>query len=317
MKYIEDLIEEVRRDTRNEDIPTSGEQVGIDSEDFLRYANFAQEKCFAVIMAAKSTTFEVTREISLVVDQMEYTIPDNVYLGENIKNVEYSNSGLARDYYEIREISLSRRSDESGTISGYIRSAGGLILTPKNNVSGAKIRVTFDRAPDVLDLRRGTIDSSSTANGQLLTLRVDEALADTEALERAQYVCVNDLFGNVTMYNIPITAYDSATGVITIKDDAFTYAAGETVAIDRYVTVGRYSTTHSKLNHLCERYIAQYMEYKIFRRDSSDDQKAAKEDMRETLAELAQAYADTPRDECDIQIDNPGLMLSGDSDGGW
>lgn len=317
MDYIGYLIEEVRRDTRNEDVPTDSEQIGISSEDFLRYANFAQEKCFAIIMAAKSTRFEAVKEIDLVVDQMEYEIEDNVYLGESVKNVEYSNSGLARDYHEIREVSLSRRSDEPGTVSAYIRHAGNLIFTPKNNVTGAKGRVTYDRAPDALDLRRGTITSSVTSNGQITSLFVDESLADTTALERAQYVCVNDAYGNVTMYNIPISYYDSSTGELVILNDAFTYASGETVAIDRYVTVGQYTTTHSKLNQVCRRYIAQYMAYKIFGRDSSDDQKSAKEDMKETLGEIAQAYADNPKDECEIQIDNVGLMLGDDYNGGW
>jgi hypothetical protein len=310
VKYIGEIIEESRRDTRNEDIPTSNEQVGISTEDFLRYANFAQEKCFSVIIAAKSTRFEVPKVIDLVVDQMEYDIEDNVYLGESVKNVEYSNSGLDRDYHEIREVSLSRRSDESGHVTNYIRHAGGLIFTPKNNVSGAKVRVVYDRMVDTLDLRRGTVTDRTISSTALTTLTLDTTTHDADALERAQYLCVNDAYGNVTMYNIPITSYDSATGVVTL--DSFTFDTGETCAVGSYVTVGEYTTTHSKLNKICEKYIAQYMEYKIFRRDSSEDQKAAKEDMRESIGEIAQAYADNPRDECDIQIDNEALMLGED-----
>ena len=308
MKYVGDLIDEIRRDTRNEDEPTSTQQVGISSEDFLRYGNFGQEKCFALIMAAKSTAYEASKIISLVVGQMIYAINDNVYLNENIKNVEYSNSGLDRDYGEIREISLSRRSDEDGHVTNYIRHAGGLILTPKNNVSGAKVRVTYDRAPDRIELRRGAISVATASATELTALTLDTSTHDTTALARAQYLCINDALGNVTMYNIPITSYDPVTGVITLSP--FTFEEGETADVGSYVTVGKYTTTHSKLNYLCERYIAQYMEYKIFRRDASaEDQRAAKEDMRETLLEIAQAYADAPRDEVDIQIDNADLIL--------
>lgn len=318
MKYVGDLIEEVRRDTRNEDIPTSDEQVGIATNDFLRYANFALEKAFAIILATKPTAYEASSVIDLVVGQMEYTIPDRVYLNESIKDVKYSDSGEERDYQEIREISLSRRSDKDGIVQNYIRHAGKLVLTPKNTKSGAKVKVVYDRQPDSLDTRRGVISGHSIFNGQLEAagFTLDTSTADAEALARAQYLCVNDSFGNVTMYNIPIDSYDSTTGIITLRDGVnYTFADGESMADGDYVTVGEYTTTHCKLNSIVERYIAQYVEYRIFRRDSADDAKASKADMDETLAELRAAYADVPKDEVDIQIDNSELMLQGEWSG--
>ena len=138
---------------------------------------------------------------------------------------------------------------------------------------------------------------------------MDTATDDADALARAQYVCVNDAFGNVTMYNIPVVGYNATTGALAIKDTSFLYQDGESVSVGSYVTVGEYSTTHCKLNHLCERYLAQYMEYKVFRRDSSNDASGAREDMRETLREIQVSYAETPRDEIDIQIDNPDLVV--------
>jgi hypothetical protein len=308
MKYIGDLIEEVRRDTRNEDEPTSTEQVGISTEDFLRYANFALEKAFAIIIATKPTAYEASKTIDLIVGRMEYTIPDRVYLNESIKDVKYSNSGEDRDFHEIREISLSRRRDIDGVVTNYIRHAGKLILTPKNNITGAKIRATYDRQPDSLDLRRGVISASTLSSTQLTALTLDTSTVDDTAMARAQYLCINDSFGNVTMYNIPITSYDATTGVVTL--DAFTFAAGETASVGDYVTIGEYTTTHCKLNQIVERYISQYMEYRIFRRDSADDAKQSKQDMDETIAELRLAYADVPKDEIDIQIDNDELMLT-------
>ncbi len=309
MKYIGDLITEVRRDTRNEDIPTNGSEVGIATNDFLRYLNYAQEKCQAVAISAKSTKFQTVKEISLTSGTDLYSIPDRVYLEEHILNVEVSSSGLARDYVEIRERPLSQRSDLPGLPTFYIRRGGSIVLCPVYDSSGGKARVTYDRAVDVLDTRRGTISSHTASATELTALSLDTTSDDADALALAQYLCINDAFGNVTMYNIPITGYDSSTGVVTIKDGAFTFADGETIANGSYVTIGQYTTTHCKLNDLCERYLAQYAEYKIFKRDSSSDATGAREDMRETLQEIATSYKETPRDEIEITIDNPDLMV--------
>lgn len=309
MKYVGDLITEVRRDTRNSDIPTSTEEVGIVTNDFLRYINFAQEKCQSVAISFKSTKFQNVVEISLVSGTQQYTIPDRVYLEEHILNMEYSNSGLARDYYEIREKATSYRNDQSGTPYYYIRRGSSFLLCPIYNSSGAKVRVTYDRAVDSLDTRRGTILSHTASATALTALSLSTTGDDTDAMALAQYLCVNDAFGNVTMYNIPITGYDSTTGVVSILGGSFTFTAGESVTDGSYVTIGQYTTTHCKLNALCERYLAQYAEYKIFRRDSSSDQQEAKNDMKETLKEIGLSYQETPRDEAEIQIDNRDLMV--------
>lgn len=307
MKYVGDLITEVRRDTRNDDVPASGEQVGISTEDFLRYINFAQEKCQAIAISAKSTKFNTVKEISLTAGTYQYTIPDRVYLEEHILNVEYSPTGLTRDYYELREATLSKRDDNPGSPAFYIRQGSAILLFPVYNGSGGKVRVVYDRAVDALELRRGTIASRTLTSTALTALTLSTTGDDTDALARAQYLCVNDAYGNVLMYNIPITSYNSSTGVVTLN--SFTFQSGETAPVGAYVTVGEYTTTHGKLNTLCERYMAQYTEYKIFRRDSSTDAQSARDDMRETLKEISLSYLETPRDECEIQIDNSDLMV--------
>jgi hypothetical protein len=309
MKYVGDLITEIRRDTRNEDVPTGSEQVGISTEDFLRYLNFAQEKCQAIAISAKSTKFQAVKEIALQPGVAQYPIRDRVYLEEHILDVMYSDTGQARNYYKIPERALSQRIDYPGTPNFYIRRGGSVILCPLYNSLGAKIRVTYDRAVDSLDIRRGTVIDATIISNALINLQLDIDTDDADALSRAQFVCINDAFGNVTMYNIPVIGYNASTGILAIKDTSFAFQAGETASVGSFVTVGQYSTTHSKLNHLCERYMAQYAEYKIFRRDSSNDANAARDDMRETLREISISYSETPRDEGEIQINNPDLMV--------
>ncbi len=309
MKYIGDILTDVRRDTRNEDVPTDSSQVGISTEDFLRYANYAQEKCQAIAISAKSTSFQKVIELPAIASTATYAIEDNLYLGEHILNVEFSSTGLARDYLEIRERPLSAMNNGLGYPYYYIRRGGSIILNPTPSFSTGKIRITFERQLDRLDIRRGVIASHTTLSGQLTALTIDTASDDATALGSAQFLCINDAFGNVTMYNIPIASYNAATGVVAIKDSAFTYADNETIADGSYVTVGKYTTTHSKLNQLCQRYIEQYTAYKIFGRDSSSDKDEVRSDMRETLSEIQRSYQEMPRDEAEIFIDNKDLMV--------
>lgn len=310
MKYVNDLIAEVRRDTRNEDVPTDSAQVGIATNDFLRYINQGQEKCQAVAISAKSTKFNTTKIIPLVNGTVQYEINDRVYLDEHILNVEFSPTGLDRDYYDLREKSLSRRDDSPGIPEFYIRRGNSLLICPAYNASGGTIRVTFDRAVDTLDIRRGTITVATTSATAITALTLDASSDDADALATAQFLCINDQFGNVTMYNIPITGYNATTGVVSILGSSFTFASGESAAVGDYVTVGKYTTTHCKLNDLCERYLQQYSEYRIFRRDSADDASESKNDMKETMKEISASYTEAPRDEVDIQIDNEDLILS-------
>jgi hypothetical protein len=315
MKYVGDLIEEVRRDTRNEDVPTDVSDVGISTNDFLRYVNFAQEKCQATAISAKSTKFRENKEISLASGTILYTVPDRVYLDEHILNVKFSRTGLAQDYYPLTEVGLNKRSDYPGTPSCYIRQGSSILLCPVYNSSGAKVRVYYDRTVDTLDIRRATVALSVISGGTLLTdLQLDIATDDADALSSAQYLCINDAFGNVLMYNIPVDNYDPVTGIVSIGTATTTFPIqpGETAPIGAYVTIGKYTTTHGKLNDLCERYMAQYTEYKIFRRDSSSDANEAKNDMKETLKEISISYAETPRDDTDIAISNSNLIV-----GGW
>lgn len=309
MKYIGDLISEIRRDTRNEDVPTAGSQVGIADNDFLRYINMAQEKCQAIAISAKSTSFNTFVEVALVSGQMSYTIPDRVYIGEHILNVERSHSGLARDYVELTEKPLSARNDYPGIPSIYIRQGGSILLCPIYNSSGGKVRICYERAVDALDIRRGTILDVSDSGASISSIILDPQTDDADALQLAQYVCINDAYGNVTMRNIPVTSYDSSSGALTLKDAPYTYGAGESIAVGSYVTIGEYTTTHSKMNHLCEKYFAQYAAYKIFGRDSSNDLTTMRDDMKDALRDIMTSYQEAPRDEASVHIDNPDLMV--------
>lgn len=311
MKYVGDQITECRRDTNNTDVSTT---TGISTEDFLRYLNFAQENLQGLILQTNPSTFQSQQILSLVANQEAYSITDNIYLGERIVQVEFSYDGTVRNYYKLSEYPLTRRNTypTASWPDGYIRRSGEILMVPTPAVGQGTLRVTYERQLDRLETRRGTITSRTIGSGAITALALDTATDDATALATAQYLCVNDKYGNVTMYNIPISAYDSGTGAVTIQGGTFTYGTGETAAVGDYVTVGRYTTTHSKLKDPCERYIQAYCNWVILGRDTASQSKAQYyvTQMEEIKAELVRSYQEADKDGGDINISNMELMLN-------
>lgn len=311
MKYIGELVTESRRDTNNTDT------TGISSEDFLRYMNYAQDRIFGLILQTNPHSFQEEIEIDLVANQEEYTINENVYLGERVVQVEYSPTGETRDYYKIYEVGLLNRNSYPGSdVMNYIRRSGKLLLRPPPNDATGTLRVTFERDLDNLDLRRGringtpsgaTIDLTSSSFGAPST--TDEALFTEDA-----YICVCDAFGTPKLYNGVISSYNAGTDVITLKANVSTYlVSGVALAdlADCYLTIGKYTTTHSKLKDPAERYLTAYANWKILGRDAATKAKSESFETEVNLIEqeLVRSYQEADKDEDQITIVNDELLL--------
>lgn len=285
---------------------------GISTEDFLRYYNWAQERIFALILEKNPNSFQGEKIIDIVANQEAYTIPDNVYLGERIVNVEYSPTGDARDYYKIFEASISFRDTYPQNYAfNYIRRNGQILLRPMPSAGGDKLRVVYERMIDRLDTRRGTVTARTLSATQLTALTIDIATDDPTQISGVadKYLCVCNKDGVVQMYNIPYTSYDNTTGVFTLP--AFTFQTGETVAVGDYITVGQYTTTHSALRNICEKYLAAYCNWTILGRDAATAAKAKyfESTLQLIEEEIERAYLDPDKDEHQIQICNAELML--------
>lgn len=314
MRYIDSLITESRTDTNNTDFSSTS---GINTEDFVRYLNFGQERLQSLILQQNPLTFQKEIVINVVAGQREYVIPDNVFMGERIVNVEYTSTGDDRNYFKITELGLSFRTNyPSNYASHYIRRNGAIILQPEPLTSQAKLRVTYERQLDKLDLRRGTISAVSLAGSVVSSITVNIATVSTDSsglLTKAEYICINNKNGGVLAYGIPINGYNVATGAITIDGGSFTLQSGESIPVGSYVTVGQYSTTHSKLKDICERYLICYCNWKIAGRDSTEGNKykVISSELETIEAELIQNYQTADKDDSFIQIANPDLILLG------
>lgn len=95
----------------------------------------------------------------------------------------------------------------------------------------------FEGKLDRLDKRRGTVSVVSGLTSTTFTsITIDTDADETSVpnLSTIDYVCINDAFGNVKAYNIPVSNYNTGTNVLT--PGTFTFQAGETIAVNDFVT---------------------------------------------------------------------------------
>lgn len=306
--YVGDIIQNARYDTRNaDDIPTSTNAVGIETKDFLRYANYAQQRLQGRISKVYPVMFEAQQEISIVAGTAAYSINDNVYLGTRIRKVEYSWSGNAADYYPLPPSSPYNTYNSSGRPCVYHRRDGYIVLEPIPSQSTGTIRVTYERTLDRLDVRRGRING--TPSGAVIDLTHSSygapSTADEALFTAGTYVCVCDHYGNPLLYNGVISSYNSSTDALTLAANVSTYlpSGGTLAGLDNgYITLGKYTTTHSKLSDEAERYLTEYTTRRIFKRESSDDSVGIDAELEPIEQELINSYKIADKDVKEIPI---------------
>lgn len=251
MRYIADLITAARRLSINEDFTEDANgnvTGGIGDDEILQYLNDAQDRLQSVISRSHppSRPFMKSVTVSAVTNQQEYEVPDRVFYGMAIDQIEYSPTGQLSDFTVMERLNLfNNDTNTSNFPRGYLRSFGKFQVVPIPSTSQGTFRVMYERTLDDVDKRRGTIASHTDSGTQITALTLSTTDDDPNAINGSnKYLCVNDKDGVVTMYNIPYTSYDSSTGVVTLP--AFTYQSGESITDGDFVTVGKYTTTHSK-----------------------------------------------------------------------
>lgn len=300
--YIGDILDGIRRDTQNaDDVPSSTNLVGIETKDFLRYANYAQQRLQAKITRVSHEVFETTIEISLVAGTAAYSINDNVFIGTRIRNVRYSRTGNSTDYQRLPPLNPYETTSASGAPTSYYRRNGQIILQPVPSESVGTLEVTYERTLDRLDIRRAQVNGTPSGTTVDLTHGTFGAPStDDEALFVANaYFSIVDAFGTVMLRNALIASYSAGTDAITTAADVDTYLVGAyTLAnlADGYLVLGKWSTTHSALDDNCERYITTYVSKKIFSRELSDKQIDEDQELKDILGDILDSFAMPDKD---------------------
>lgn len=270
MRKVELLISASRRATENEEFTATA---GIQDSEFLEYLNNGQEEIHSILQSTFPGILTAYYVEQAVVNQEAYTIPRDLYLGTRIDMIEYSASNRSQDYYLLKKGQLKERLNvQAGNPAFYIRRGNQILLQPKPQQSGT-IRWSYQRAIPKLDVRRGTVLSVTldTVNKTITSLTFDPSVAlDAAALVEEGYITIVDSNGFVNMRSIPVSAVSQTTGIVTIEP-GFVYKDGETIVPGNFGLKGDFSTTHSELPDVCEKYLLEYCNTRIFIRDSQTD----------------------------------------------
>lgn len=268
MRRIDLLITQVRRSTENEEFTADS---GISDEEILQYFNDAQDEIQNIIQSMFPDLFMKEQTIQAVVNTEAYDIPDDSLLGNRISMLEYSPSGLGRDFYPIKKgHKRERLNGDSGNPSFYIRRNNQILVEPKPQQGGV-LRLFYQKQLPKLDIRRGQVLSVVLTGSQITSLVLDTTqLIDDMALLEDNYDTVVDKDGIVHMRRIPVTAVSAGSGVVTVSP-SFTFQSGETITAGDWILRGRESTTNSGLPDICEKYLLEYACTRLLMRDSSVD----------------------------------------------
>lgn len=290
LRRIDLLIGDARRETDN---VIFTDETGIQDSEFLRWANSAQTRILSLIQQAHPDLFQRSTVIPAVQNQEQYDIPAKTFLGTRIQMLEYSRTGQDRDYYPLKKGNLHERvNGPSGDPAFYIRFSKKFLVQPKPQNTGSFRAITQLALPR-LDTRRATVLSSTldTVTNTITTLNFDPSLdIDSENIQNEGYICLVDKDGNLLMEAIPVDSVDTTTGLVTVHA-GFTFQTGETAPAGSFAVLGQYSSTTSELPEVAERYIVDFMIWKLEKRDSNTVSQEINQELMAMEQEIVDSFA--------------------------
>ena len=298
MRYSGVLLNRIRKRTKNTDYTTASDgeaTAGITDDLILEYLNDAQDYLQGRILSVFPDEFVASEDISIT-SATSYTVSDRIFMDNRIISVKYSPNGQNRYYKPLRPVSIAEQNHDTNSHPlNYVRKNGGIDPSPVATNSSGKLRVFYYRSLGDVDIRRGTISSGGEATSTSIVL-ADDSYLDNNALGDAEFFCINNVNGTVSDYNVTITSYDSGTRTITIPSTVIVGADGA------YITLGKYTTTHSKLPDEAERFIKLYAQKRVLLTDENSNSVAEDSEVQEAMNDIIQTFADVSQDIEQIPI---------------
>jgi len=311
MRRIDLLITQARRSSNNESFNATA---GISDEEFIQYVNDAQDRLQSLIGVRFPDLFQTEKTISSVLNQESYTVPDDAFLGSRIDLVEFSRTSQSEDYYFLKKSLLKERIPGlTGSPEFYIRRSNAFLVYPAPDTSGGSFRVTYQKTLPRLDKRRGTVSAVTLTTNEISSLTLDTTVEiDDEELLNEEQVTIVDKYGVVKMRRIPITAINTTTGAVTVES-GFEFESGETIEAGDYMLRGPESTTHSQLPNTCERYLIEYMNWRVSNRDSSNDAIEQSQILANLEADIVASIQEPDGDVLGVPIINAEFLDSSET----
>ena len=289
MRNLSILITQARRATENLEFSDS---VGITDNEFIQYANDAQDELEAQISKANADVNIEKTYIDCVQGQEDYLLPDDTLLHTKLAHVLWSPNGSESQFRALQQGRPSEIiSTYTGSPSFYVRLGQTVKVIPAPQASSSKLKIYYQQKLPRLEVQAGKVGAVTTSGNTITALTLDSGFSayDKDTLLEEGFVTICDASGNVKMKAIPITDIDDTTLDVTV-DPSFVFEDGETIAVGDFVLRGKRSTSHCSLPDICERYLLAYMQWRILKRDSSNDAIEQKDEMQMMLASIVDAY---------------------------
>jgi len=316
MDRLNRLADRLRRYTHNQSFTDSAilsQQLGLQTQTIIDFFNEGEHVLHGLIYRAAPELYIKTDTIDIVANQEAYDLPLDAFLGSNIISIEYKYGTGDRDYTKLKRSPIHERGGQySGVPSEYVLFNNQILISPvpSSNLT-AGIRVTYEEKKARSDVRRGkvsAVDSGSAPTSITLTSGTDAQMVLAFGGDNdPEYITLVDKDGVVQMANIPVTAYDSTTRIITL--DTFTPLATELAAVGNYVVVGSRSTTHPDFPDFCESFLLEYAKHAIMELEGHPGASAAAQKLRELTDQIVDVFADIHADLQPISEINPFRSL--------
>lgn len=310
MRSVDDIITRARYRTKNSNYTynasTGVYSAGVSSELFLDALNDAQDHLQAKLVTLGTNLFIIDEVKTIVADQGEYSLSTRSFGNAGIVNVFYNPSnnttdyGIPLKYQQPRDRRFFTGYPVAYTLYG---NSATLALTPIPESGVGFIKVSYQQELNDLDVRRGKISGTPATTD--IVLAASGPTPDQYEIEGSDYICVTDRYGTQQLTNGLFSSYDSGTRTITLAANVSTYLeTGVTLAdLDgSYVTVGKYTTTHSKLPDICERYLRTYAQKRVMTTRESNTSIEEDQELLKMEGEILEFYSDENRDVDEFPI---------------
>lgn len=289
MRRGELLIKQIDRATENEKV---GTQDAISPEEKYQYLTDGVRRFQEQVLAVKATSYRKEHTFSAAGTE-SYDQPIDMLLTNQAVTLQYSSSGVAKDYYNLQQSAPLERWTMQGNPSRYYLQ-GRKIFVNCYPLLGS-FRLVYNASLPAVDKRRATVSSHTTAGGALTALTLSTSAPFTAA-DYALYdhLCIVGFDGTVKMRGIPYTAVNSGSGVVTIQGGSYTYPSGSTIANGDYVCLGEYASTHPQIDDQAESFLLTYVSRRILMRDSSTDTADLTAEEVAMLQGIVGLYAESP-----------------------
>jgi hypothetical protein len=269
VKTVEQLIQRVRRDTKNATTGLTSAGTSIQDTQFVDRLQDAQELCVELISGVFSSLFEETIIYTIDTTATNYeviTLPVNMLLGTRIVLFEYSHSGREEDYQNVPPVNIRERYSGGNFqrgVLGYIHSNNTVILSEKTNQNGAKIRLTYEKRLLRLDIAKAVIASGSRSGTDYSGVyTTGTANADfVSELSVGDLITVLDRSSNSILIDTArLTAINTGTGAFTLDltDATYTVATVDAATATNLRLIEGGRTNVSQLPHECEKFLTAY-----------------------------------------------------------